>query len=80
MTEEPSPRAERIAIGEAKADETITALHLRRLERARASLGARAAGARLLLFGTHFDQEVADVPGHRHDVELVDLARLHHGE
>lgn len=76
---EPSGRTV-VAIGEAKAGETITALHLRHLERARASLGARAAGARLLLFGTDFDQEVGDVAGSRHDVELVDLARLYHGE
>lgn len=69
-----------IAVGEAKAGETITAGHLRHLERARASLGARAAGAKLLLFGTEFGEAVRDAARHRHDVELVDLARLYGGE
>lgn len=69
-----------IAIGEAKAGETITARHLRHLERARASLGSRAAAAKLLLFGTEFGTQVSDAAGSRHDVELVDLPRLYHGE
>lgn len=76
---EPSERRV-VAIGEAKAGETITARHLHHLERARASLGGRAAGAKLLLFGTVFDNEVDHAAGNRHDVELVDLARLYKGE
>jgi len=69
-----------IAIGEAKAGETITERHVRHLERARASLGARAAGAKLLLFGLEFSPDVKDVAESRYDVELVDLARLYTGE
>jgi hypothetical protein len=76
---EPSARTV-IAIGEAKAGETITAGHLRQLERARSSLGPRAAGAKLLLFGAAFGTEVRRAAGNRHDVELVDLPRLYHGE
>jgi uncharacterized protein len=69
-----------IAIGEAKAGETITARHLRHLQRARAALGPRAAGAKLLLFGTEFDTGVREVADSRPEVELVDLARLYDGE
>lgn len=76
---EPSGRRV-IAIGEAKAGEKITARHLRHLEQARAGLGPRAAVAKLLLFGTEFDVEVGRAARDRHDVELVDLARLYHGE
>ena len=76
---EPSGRTV-IAIGEAKAGETVTARHLRHLERARASLGSRAVGAKLFLFGTEFDTEVGDLAGSRHDVEIVDLARLYDGD
>lgn len=65
-----------VAIGEAKAGETITGRHLARLERARASFGPRAARARLLLFGTEFD---VDTTG-RADVELVDLERMYAGD
>jgi len=76
---EPSDRAV-IAVGEAKAGETITARHLRHLERARGALGPRAVSARLLLFGAEFDAAVRKVAGGRPDVELVDLARLYDGE
>jgi hypothetical protein len=69
-----------IAIGEAKAGETVTERHVRRLERARASLGARAAGAKLLLFGSQCGQEVKDAAERRHDMEWVDLARLYTGD
>jgi uncharacterized protein len=69
-----------VAIGEAKAGETITQRHVRHLERARASLGGRAAGAKLLLFGSEFSQEVHGAAASRHDVELVDLSRLYSGE
>jgi AAA+ ATPase superfamily predicted ATPase len=63
-----------VAIGEAKAGETITVHHVRRLERARAAFGPRAAGATLLLFGATFDLDASP------DVQLVDLSRLYHGE
>jgi uncharacterized protein len=69
-----------IAIGEAKAGETIAARHLRRLERARSGLGPRAVKAKLLLFGTEFDAEVQALAGSRRDVELVDLDRMYRGE
>ena len=75
---EPSDRRV-VALGEAKAGETITVRHLRQLERARASLGHRAAEAKLLLFGAQFGQEVRADAGNRHDVELMDLARLYQG-
>lgn len=76
---EPSNRTV-IAIGEAKAGEPITDRHVRHLERARTSLGARAAGAKLLLFGSEFSQDAKDAEERRQDVELVDLARLYTGE
>ena len=76
---EPSDRTV-LAVGEAKAGEPITARHLRHLERARAALGPRAVGAKLLLFGAEFGTEVREVAGGRPDVELVDLARLYDGE
>lgn len=75
-----SPTLSVIAIGEAKAGETVKNRHLRHLERARAGLGPRAAGAKLLLFGTEFDAEVADAAKSRHDVDLVDPARLYRGD
>lgn len=75
---EPSARTV-VAIGEAKAGETITPRHVRRLERARAGLGGRAAGSKLLLFGAEFSDEVQRAAESRHDVELVDLTRLYTG-
>ncbi|HEX8694701.1 MAG TPA: hypothetical protein VF746_19910 [Longimicrobium sp.] len=68
-----------LAIGEAKAGETIGTGHLRRLEKARAALGTRAAQAKLLLCGASFSAEIAAQAGARADVELVDLDRLYHG-
>jgi len=76
---EPSRRSV-VAVGEAKAGETITARHLRHLERARASLGARASRAKLLIFGSEFSQQVTDAAKSRPDVEVIDLARLYNGE
>jgi uncharacterized protein len=76
---EPSARTV-VAIGEAKAGQTITPRDVRRLETARAALGGRAAGAKLLLFGSEFDEEVRLAAKTRHDVELVDLARLYKGD
>ncbi|HEX8321529.1 hypothetical protein [Longimicrobium sp.] len=68
-----------LAIGEAKAGETIGIGHLRRLEKARAALGARAAQAKVLLFGPAFTPEIDAAAASRPDVELVDLDRLYHG-
>lgn len=65
-----------LALGEAKAGETITERHLRTLEAIRASYGPRASRARLLLIGSHFDLDVSARP----DVEVVDLERLYDGE
>jgi uncharacterized protein len=71
-------RRQIIAIGEAKAGETVTARHLRKLEAIRASYGTRAATARLLLFGCRFDGDAMAARG-RSDVELIDLERLYEG-
>lgn len=46
---------------------------------ARTALGARAAGARMLLFGSAFDDEVQRVAAERADVELVDPGRMYGG-
>ncbi len=68
------------AIGEAKAGERIGRRHLDRLVEARRRLGPRADGARLLLVGSTFDDDLlADSEG-RHDLEVVDLERLYHGD
>jgi AAA+ ATPase superfamily predicted ATPase len=69
-----------LAIGEAKAGETVGRAHLRRLEQARAALGPRAAGAKLLLFAPSFSAELQSEAGSRSELELVDLARLYGGE
>jgi uncharacterized protein len=67
------------ALGEAKVSETLTLQHVRRLETARATLGARASNAKLLLFGSAFDAPVRAASGHRSDLELIDLERLYNG-
>lgn len=67
------------ALGEAKAGARLTASHVQRLEEARAVLGARAAKARLLLFGVDFTDGLVRMAGDRSDVELVDLERLYGG-
>lgn len=67
------------AIGEAKAGERVGRRQLHRLERARASLGTRAAGAKLLLFGCSFEAELVEIADMRNDVEVVDLGRLYGG-
>jgi uncharacterized protein len=67
------------AIGEAKAGEVVGVGHLRRLEKARASLGTRAAHAKLLLFAPAFHPELTTVAEARGDVELIDLDRLYEG-
>lgn len=72
-----------LAIGEAKAsDRERTASDLDRLSRLRGQLGSRAdvAGAKLLLFGrSGFSDELRREADARHDVELIDLARLYDG-
>jgi len=67
------------AIGEAKAGETVGTGHLRRLEKARDSLGPRAANARLLLLAPAFHPDLVAAARARADVELVDLDRLYEG-
>ncbi|QSB13523.1 ATP-binding protein [Natronosporangium hydrolyticum] len=69
-----------LALGEAKAGETVGTGRLTELERARAALGGRAAHARLLLFAPAFTDELRAAAGRRADVELVDLARLYQGD
>jgi hypothetical protein len=67
-----------LAIGEAKAGETVGMSHLRHLERARTALGPNASGARLLLFAPQFDDDLRRA-AKRGDTELVDLERLYRG-
>lgn len=67
------------AVGEAKVGERLTPGHVRRLEEARSALGARAEGARLLLFGESFDVAVRTAADERADLELIDLERLYGG-
>ena len=69
-----------LAIGEAKAGETVGLHHLRHLERARGALGPNTAGAKLLLFAPTFTDELRRTAEDRADVELVDLERLYNGE
>lgn len=64
-----------VAIGEAKAGETITIRHLRRLEAARASLDGSASDATLMLFGTDFDLPPEEL--RRPDLMIIDLDRLY---
>lgn len=75
---EPSGRTVH-ALGEAKVGEQITTRHVRRLEDARIALGGRAADAKLLLFGSAFDDAVLAAAGERADLEIVDLERLYEG-
>jgi uncharacterized protein len=79
--DDPDPASRHVtAIGEAKAGEVLGGRHLDRLVEARQRLGARADGARVLLVGSRFDEDLlADVAG-RHDVEIIDLERLYHGD
>lgn len=76
-----APPSERtvLAVGEAKAGETMGANHLRALEQARHALGTRAAHARLLLIAPTFADDLRATVASRTDVELVDLNRLYSG-
>lgn len=78
-TVEPAERTV-LAIGEAKAGETVGTERLRHLERARAALGPRAAGARLLLFAPAFTEDLQRLAASRAEIELVGLERLYRGE
>ncbi len=75
---EPSNRSV-IALGEAKVGETITLRHVSRLEDARTALGSRANAAKLLIFGSTFDDAVLHAAASRSELELVDLHRLYNG-
>lgn len=68
-----------VAIGEAKAGQTVHIAELHRLERLRAALGTRAAQTRLLLFAAGFTNELRRVARTRSDLELIDHDRLYHG-
>lgn len=69
-----------LALGEAKVGEEISERQLRRLDQARAALGRRAEGARLLLFGGKFASAVTEAARDRSDVELIDFDRLYGGD
>jgi len=76
--ERPAGR-EILALGEAKAGETLGRGHLARLEEARGAFGSTARDARLLLFGVRFSRSLGEEAARRSDVELVDLERLYQG-
>jgi len=67
-------------VGVAKADETIGRRHLDRLVEARHRLGPRADKARVLLVGSSFDEDLLFEAAARHDVEVIGLERLYHGD
>jgi hypothetical protein len=69
-----------LAIGEAKAGETMADGHLQRLCDIRTALGERGAGAKLLLFGVEFTAGLRAAADARRDVELIDLNRLYYGQ
>src|SRR5690606_34008208 len=69
-----------LALGEAKAGQPLRMHHLARLEAMRSALGKRAAGAKLLFFGTDFATDVVRQTERRSDIELIDLDRLYGGE
>lgn len=68
------------ALGEAKVGARFTLRHVRRMEDARRALGHRAERARILLFGSSFDDAVRSSASERDDLEIVDLERLYEGE
>lgn len=67
------------ALGEAKVGQEFSLRHVERLEAARTALGPRAANAKLLMFGSAFDETVRDAVGTRADLEIIDLSRLYAG-
>lgn len=69
-----------VAIGEAKAGETLGLAHLTRLGKARAALGQRAVDAKLILFGAELNPALTEAASKRTDVEIVDLDRLYQGD
>ena len=68
-----------LAMGEAKAGETMGTGRLRALEQVRGALGVRASAAKLLLFAPAFTSSLLTEASARPDVELVDLDRLYQG-
>jgi AAA+ ATPase superfamily predicted ATPase len=68
-----------MSLGVAKVGQILSLTTLRRLERARAHFGARAAQAKLLLIGRVFDADLVQQASRRSDVEVVDLERLYYG-
>ena len=66
-----------LVLGEAKSGERLTETHVRRLEAARSGFGARAAEAKLILFGTEFAPDLEATTRRRRDLELVGLPRLY---
>lgn len=66
-----------LAIGEAKAGETVGSAHLRTLEHKRSALGSKAAEARLLLFATAFTPDLERLAERRNDIQLIGLERLY---
>lgn len=68
------------ALGEARVGERFTLRDVRRLEDARVALADRAERAKLLLFGSSFDDDVRASAEERVDPEVVDLERLYEGD
>lgn len=68
------------ALGEAKMGERLGLRHVRRLEEARTALQDRADGAKLLLFGSSFDDAVRASAEERRDLEIIDLERMYRGD
>lgn len=68
-----------LCLGEAKAGETVGIAHLNHIQQAKASLGERAANAKILLFAPAFTKELQRVAAKRGDMELVDFERLYSG-
>ena len=69
-----------LALGEAKVAAPLTMHHVRRLETARRTVGERGRHAKLLLFGTHIEQNVREAATGRSDLEVIDLDRLYNGQ
>ena len=69
-----------LALGEAKVAAPLTMHHVHRLDTARRTVGERARHAKLLLFGTHFEQNVREAATGRSDLEVIDLDRLYNGQ
>ena len=78
-----SPDAQEIDVVVASDDHgaaPLTMHHVHRLETARRTVGERARHAKLLLFGTHIEQNVREAATGRSDLEVIDLDRLYNGQ